>query len=1086
MYSGTLGFLTIIILLSAPNLLLAQSTVCSGSNPSGCCPDNPFLPCAPPGALSPDDAQYRFMGVVSGLPGSSIPQEVLDDLDVLSSDDSTFTRMSFEVRFLRNMASECRIQSDWSLTSVISTDPQCSLTDACSSTYESCAGVEPAESAIDLRIGNVRWSQPIQSTYSTMAFEKMQFFREKRFTAPNDDAEDDRQPSFCSQEHDDMDCNCCDASSGYNDCTDEDNNADDDPGQCPSICDDDSCGSNPSATTEMCTPNGSGVGKKTYMYAWGHKYSSGASTDYTCSDGNDYSDGACNSANTLLCDRSLHPTTAFGSAAFGALPVQMIDAYAQGLVYDGCQLTGVCNFNGNGVSNWSKKPSSFSDDVDDAGSCTNSLDMVQRIDESALSGLVDYQIRTSTYQQIVSDVDEDNGGVYMKDTEKDNDQVLSFTCGYCEPDGSNSNLNARRYFQYQMTPTCTTYQLQDPSSIVPVWDGSFEVQAGNFVVDVEPDLELGANTQLVTSSDSLDLSVLIQLDEALVLSPPSGVTGNQYEYLVSCVPNGLSGQVLASDVDYNFPYLNGDRFPNGPCVGCTPAQQSGLDSQRLWYMLNEASARGLSLNCQSGQNAASSFASGGMSNVHNFYVTEPSVQPGDVYAYQVCEESDQRFCRPLYLLQDNVGGFLGPGFTAAPSYVIAQFERFSNDRETWVANGSTPADEPIWSDYEASYFMPPGHTPADPAPPIWAYLGDRYPGPGIMFVEPDDGDAEEERPSFRMDVYIRDSLAGAGGQYLQATLNMQSTNRPNLCPALNPADLCDADALSLYGTDTSSILEACGYTVFSTVFTFQPGQTTATVRLNLSACEDQGFLPFCLADGTECQQLTAVNGVTIPDSLAGSFQNVEIYFDATALANCNSPCQAVVEQCLAPDFSGPFPCTDDEWHAVSDPSSVQSCSDTVEDIGDAPTGPSGETICDRSASRTPSITPSASITPSITPSTGSTPSPSTTKTPVAPSPSKSLTPSPTTSLIITISATPTPYYDPYYYDGNPDPCGWFCDLGCVCSDGTTAQCILAPCLLLAYLGVFACILGIAIAICVGIRQAKKKDAKDSLEGTAVL
>ncbi len=1050
-----------------------------------CCPSNEFQPCAPSGALSPDDAQYRFLGAVSGLPGSSLPTDVADDLDVLSSDDSTFSRLSFEVRFLRNMASECRIFSEWDVTSLTESEPQCSLEGACSSTYADCAGVSPAETSIDLRIGNIRWSQTIGTSMGTMPFEEMQFYRKKRYSAANDDAEDNKQSSLCSGNNDDLDCQCCDTDD-YSTCDDNLNNS----SQCPTLCDVGNCDSDVSKSTADCAPNGK-VGTKTYMYAWGHRYTTGASTDYTCSDGNDEEDSSpCSSSNAALCDRSLHPTTAFGGGAFGALPVQMVDAYALGLVYDGCQLSNACLFDGD-VPNWSKKPKSFSDDVDDMNTCTASTDIIQKVDINALPGLVNYQIRTDTYRQMVSDVDNDNNGAYTKITQSGVDHVTSLTCGYCNPDGSDSNLSANRYFQYAMTPTCTIYQMSDPSSIIPVWDGSFTVTAGGLVAMAGPAMELGASTSLVTSSTAQDMSVKITLDEAIVLSPPA-IDSTSSEYLVTCIPDGLEGEVLASDIDYNFPYLNGDRFPDGPCLGCMPLQQAGLDSQRLWYPMSFGSYAGLTQSCKAGSNPSSSFMSGGMTNINGQTHSDPNTNPESVAEYGVCADTSERNCRPLNVYEDIVAGssYYGPGFTASPLYVSSRFEKFHDEYDAWIAAGSVPADEPQVADSEAQYFLLDQHLNQDGAPLFWIYLGDRYPGPGLMFVERDDdidssgSGGDTDRPSFRVDLYIRDGLASAGAQYVPATLDMQATSLANLCPALNPLDFCDPDALSQSTTvDTDILLQTCGYTVVGIQFSFTATTGAVTVRLNLDACEAQGYRPFCLATDTDCQSITSVNGVTITDAAQTNFANVDLFFGATAAATCNSPCEGVVEQCLTPDTSGPAPCSEEEGHATTDVRRVESCADTSGSVlGPVPGQGNfeGDVFCARSATPAPSITPSPTATPSITPSIGSAPSTSNSRTPAGPTASTSRSNTASPSTIITVTATTTAYYDPYYDNGDPDACGWFCDLACVCADDiSTAQCLLAPCLLLVYLGVVLGFISLIACIFCCVRRKKKKDAEDA-------
>lgn len=1065
------------------------------------CPVVDFIDCAPSGALSPSDAQYRVLSISSGLSGSELPADVsdTDDMDVLSTDDSTFSRISFEVRFNRKMASECRITSDWEITSTTATAPQCALTGTCSSSFASCTGITPSPTTLDFQIGNIRWSQPLALSTGTLKWGELLFDRKKRYAAANDDAENNVQSFFCSGENDDLDCQCCNGPD-YSDCDDNGNNS----SQCPTLCDVSDCdASTSSITTSMCAPANAGSGQ-TYMYAWGHRYTSGATTDYTCSDGNDDEDAAtCTSSNAALCDRSLHPTTAFGGGVFGAQPEQMVDAYALGLVYDGCALSTTCPFDGNGVSTWSKGPSAFSDDVDDMNTCTRTNDIVQEVDVNAIRGLMDYPISTNTYRQMVSDVDGNTSGAYSKITRGAGyDYVTAMTCGYCNPDGSSSNLSATRYFQYAMTPTCTVYDMTDPGDIIPVWDASFMVTANNLVSSaITGSVGLsnpGASTTFTVTSAARDLSAQITLADALILTPPTGSAIPDGTSLVVCVPEGIEDPPFQSDIDFNFPYLQGSRFPS-ECKGCTPMQQPGISAQRLWYTMDYGSMMRLQGPCTTGFDAISSYMAGGINNIDGDQHHDPDTNPFSTAEYAICSDAQKHMCSPTNEYVDNAFSPFGPGIGAVPAYVSSQFERYRDAYTDWVSQGAVSSLEPLWIDYDSRYFMPDTYSPtAAVTPSMWLYLGTRYPGPSVMFVEAnDDGGASagdsDVISSFLVDVYIRDSLAAPGAQYIPSTLDMQASSLATLCPALNPLDLCDANDLSqTANVDTGTLLEICGYTVVGIQFTFVSTTDAVTVRLNLSACEASGYIPFCLSDNDACRSITNVNGVSVTSAAQVQFQNVELFFDATATANCNSPCEAVLEQCLSPSTTGPSPCTDDEWHAISSASHVSSCADTSGSVlGPVPTEGNfqGDVFCARSATSTPTMTPSSSRTPSFTPSPGSIPSSTNTHTAALPSPSPSRVMSPDASPIITATLTSTAYYDPQYDGGgSPDACGWFCDLKCLCQDDDgafVAQCLVAPCLIIVYiilalscLGVVACVFGCFL------RRRKKKSADDTVSLTS--
>lgn len=1052
-------------------LLLAMALA---QTPEDCAAQNPFVDCAPDGAYSPSDAQYQFSGVTSNLAFGDLSNEIQEaitdetNLPPAAFSTLTYSQLIFNVRFNRYLASSCLIDEEWSISSSVAGRYQCTLAGECGDPA-SCVGLEHAPVDLTAEVDNLKWGLGMTGARGGMPFQKMTYVRRPAFGELNDDVETGKV-TYMTANDDNHSCDC--GGSDWTNC-DDDNSGD---YQCPSLCDDDNSNSCDHAM-DLCLPT-QPKGEPT-VYAFGHKYDVSTSQDRTQADNTDIT-ATQDLTDSEKCDRVLSP-----NRQFGFTPRDLYDLYWAGDLDSGS----LANFGGD-PSFWTTKPRGGK--RANTNNCDeNTTDLDQKLIKQALINGAANKLDPETYSQLATD---DNGSItgrFIKDTGYDSYTAPS--CGTCGA-GQNDppNLFQYRYITYQVSPECNVYSMADPSTAAPIWDAAIGLSdTTGLLRSLSLDELLNAapaESLFVSDTDGL---VVMQVDvgESAVESAPEGLFSN-VDNLVECYPEGTD---LFTNSD--FPYFDAS-FDQGPsgcdseterdctrgCPGCTPMQQSGRDSQRLWYLLDDLSAQGLTLGCW--DPPYSSYAGGGIES-SNFKTSntqfDTSVAGNRI---NICSDDDEDAARGDNLMCRALEAELSDGTTMydgaqifSPGMVAFSFQKFRTDYQAYLEDTTGTVVEPVWTNYQASKFMPLHYVPV-PSPNMW--LESDVDNTRLLAVPEDDGISSTEDGevfSFTISLYVASSLVSIGTAPIQlSTFSVDGSTlagSSSLCPLLDVSPPnCDSSALTYDGElpGGEDPRSACGFTEVFVVFVTESlppsGDQPAIVRINYEECLAQGFEPFCIAGAPDaCQaivgpQFEVGGGLQQSQFLTNLANGVEVFFDEVAgseLPTCNADCPLVLQQLVGT-----------AWVDVSEVKAVQSCADDIAMTPDQYQQYLDDALCFVSPSSTPSVSATRSITPTSSLSVGE--SPSTTRTRTV-TPSSSVTPSTSAST----SFTSTPSMSSSVTTNST--CG-FMDPECWCTNSESdSDCYYTPVVLLSIGVLLICCCCIILCIVVGVSEKHKHKQK---------
>ena len=1057
----------VLVLLLLVGCILAQT-------PEDCAAQNEFVDCAPDGAYSPSDAQYQFSGVTSNLAFEDLPNEVQEaitdasGLPAAAFSGLTFSQLIFNVRYNRYLASSCLIDVEWSISSSVAGRYQCTLSGECGD-LESCVGLEHAPVDVTGELDNLKWGLGMTGARGGMPFQKVTYVRRPAYGELNDDVETGKV-TYLTANDNDHSCDC--RGDDWTTC-DDDVSGD---YKCPSLCDDNNSNS---CDHDMSVCLASQPKGEPTIFAFGHSYDASSSQDRTQADNTGLT-AEMNLSESEKCDRVLNP-----NRQFGFTPRQLYDLY-----WDGTLDSGTLSSFGGDPDLWTTKPRGgkrFS-----TNNCNeNTQDLNQKLIKQALVNGSPNKLDPETYSQLATDENDSITGRFMKDTTYDSYEAVS--CGTCGA-GQNDppNLFQYRYITYQVSPQCTIYSMDDPSTAAPIWDASIGLADTNGLLrSLSLDELLGAapaESLYVADSDGL-VAMQVDLGESSVAAAPESLFSNA-DNLVECYPEGTG-----LFTDDNFPYFDAsfnqgasgcdpetERVCTRGCPGCTPMQQSGRDNQRLWYLPDDLSIQGLTAGCWDAP--YSSYAGGGIES-SDFRSANTIVSTGKSgNRINICSDDDEDAARGDNLMCRALEAELSDGTTNydgaqifSPGMGAFHFEKYRTDYQAYLEDTTGTLVEPVWTSYQASKFMSPNYVTV-PSPNMW--LESDVDNTRLLAVPEDDGISGTEDGevfSFTISLYVASSLVSLGTAPIQlSTFSVDGSTlagSSSLCPLLDvtPPN-CDSSALTYDGVlpGGEDPRTACGFTEIFVVFVADSlppsGEQPAVVRVNYEECLAQGFEPFCIADVHDgCQtlignQFEVGGGLQQSQFFSALANGVQVFFDevpGSALPTCNANCPMVLQQLVG-----------SAWVDISEVKAVQSCADDIAMTPDIYQQYLEDALCFVSPSTTPSITATHSKSPTTTPPPGTSPTPTRTRT-VTPSPSFTSSRSPTNSFTSTPSVTSSV--------GTNSTCG-FMDPECWCTNSESdSDCYYTPVVLLGIGVLICCCCCVTLCIIVGVSQKKKHKQK---------
>ena len=913
------------------------------------CPNNEQVPCGTGVADgAANGAFYRFQGVESGVPYEEI--SATDREAALRIEDIwgagvravAYTRHLVDVTFLSGVAVGCQILEEWSMTTQWRPggQAQCALSGPC--TTSDCYDIQPASSQLqqpfflNVALNNVFYAMATTDSRSTIPFDAVQFRRKQRGRKLNGDQEDNQDSYMVSGDDD----RYVGGGTGYSTTLYDDNN-----GEFATLCDDDNMNDCDRADDDdtLLQKCFDGVSKgRLSMSAVSHPYTTGYSTDNSCGLNGD--PGVSDSCDG--CSRSLNPAAAGFEEPFSV--GELYDVYAtDGATYYGCDLMAAgfsgCELGGD-LSNAAKRihgdddddtgGSQLTDDDDDDDLDDGTVCQKERGDgvkqtihgdalvssmTAVLAGLPPLQ--RSVYLAISTNDDGGTNGI-GKQSAVDADYVVAATCGFCQAHSTNEGrAKARRFFQYDVRPTCSVYELPVSSYQGPdvVWTGSATI-AGT-TLDFASAYADGGMAYVRSVADDLASSlafgsvVTVTMGDATMFQAPKGLIGAVSPSVVQCF-----AETDPAPLDFS---VTGDAFPfttgTDTCNGCTSLQESGKgEDQRLWFYLRTAGY--LEQPCDKIGNVG--WTNGGVQSgdfFHNTEAFDTNLSTAD--SFGLCQDAitqeAARICLPSEAVVDGALRASPSRIAAANSAWYSQVEAGAFDNMTPVQmNSAWQAGDPV-----AVYSAPTGYRPAV-APNFWLQsasapnavtkhalcssvelLTDEE--GGLVFE--DDG---EEAVHFRVAVYIPDTVLARGDDLLHVDqFSVAVAGSTSLCPVLYATPVpsaCMAGAPYAVAADATS---TCGYALvhasFSAVDPYAPANLAYTVRFNFEECNaaPNSLFEFCSTTDVACQQIIATQlRFALGDVTSVALEAGGAVLLYSTAPQCGAECPISVQQLLGGEW----------------------------------------------------------------------------------------------------------------------------------------------------------------------------------------
>lgn len=1098
------------------------------------CPLNDLVPCGL--GLSPEEksgAFYRFQGVESEVPFQEIlstDREAGTRLQAVLGNEAaqsqTYNRLLFDITFLSGVTTGCRIDEEWNMSKrfLVGQRPQCALKGPCS-VPDNCfelQGPVAQPFIIDTTIGNVFYAQSTSHNEGTVPFDMLSFRRKQRGRMPNSDQEDN-QATYMRSKDDDR------YVSGGNDYS-TDGYDDDDEGM-PTRCDDDNMNSCDDSDGDILQPCFRGDDQPRFLLsAYGHPYYVGSTGDKTCGKPNDKDPGIDDKC-TDNCVRSLNPE--FAEFVNPFVVDELYEAYhAVDAVYQGCDLLQAgfdgCQFGGS-PADWGYRitgdddddtgGSQAADDDDDDDLDNDDSCLVERGDgtkqtihgDAFMSMLALRQqgadaLERSVYAAIAT-TDDGSTTRLLKPVRGDSSYMVAPTCSFCQADSDNSGRGrARRFFQYEVKPTCDLFQYDTTDTPSIVWSGEATVAGETFDFATEyPDGAMTSTRSVAaedTGSPVFGSVISVTLGDASIYQAPTDLITTRWPATVECFDES-NPRPLQFSAANPFPF---NRGPTNSCNGCTPLQEAGFgDDQRHWFFMpdvgfyySSCQRSGLAVGWADGGVQTTSFHS----SMEMFDTNEMSQQSFGLCADAV-EAEAAPFCRPVEAVLDD------GTISVSPAAMAASYMQWYNrvlDGE-FTDNSPSEINQLFATDSGlAAHGVPVSYKPAI-TPNIWLLTGETGTSQsrhslctlaglvvddegGLLFE--DDG---AEAVHFRLAFYIPNSAITLGNDALVVTdFTTSSVGSSSLCPITYAEPVPSACQNNAPYANTAAAVPFCGYTLLRASFeesvSYAADDTRYTIRFNYEDCNANFIFPLCTeADQSACNLfLGSQIQFTLGDETATALQQgASVLFYASVNDNlCDASCPIKIQQRLGGG-----------WRTIAE-KEVPSCRDLSVPADGQACFSVGAT-----ATPTPAATPSASgsVTPSQTPSIGSSISstPSATTTPsltstLSTTPSRSavagqsasaqqqLLPSVSSGASASPSITPSASASGVADPGSGDtPCDT-CDLACKCS-GTYAdagECFFDPCgaatILVCFLAIVCCLTCCFGGCFVAYKYRKKRSA----------